>query len=410
MTLKIRKNCIFQILLLLFLILSEALYSVVPVLRYADEAVTLFFIIYFLIKILSGKRMSKVSKKTLTVVVCLVSIGVLSNIVSHIQTTLWPIFLDIITETKLFICFYGIYEMVDKESSDYIVRKFDVLAKIFLLISFVFCVLSIFYDTGMRGQARYGIYAYRFIYDGAHIFSMMVLTAVVIIVYSNSFQKSFFYIGIAAIQMLMTTKGPSVIWAVVIFPLIHYVKKYDKLTIRDIIKIVVAGFLLGSYQISNYLTNDTAPRFILYKYGYEIAKRFFPIGAGFATYGSNPSVVYYSPLYYEYNIASHWGMSEDNALFLNDNYWPMIIGQFGFLGLILIIYLFFLMFKIVQSSHIERTKKAILISTIVYMLIHSIGSSTPSTSAAVIMMMFCALALKANTTDDRMGKLIKEKQ
>lgn len=395
----LKKKCILPLFIVSFLAISEMLSPSILFLKYADEIVAVWFVIYLLFSAFSRNKISKVTSSSMITIIIIISIGVVSNILCKIQVEIWPIVLDIVTAFKLFISFWGVYEMVVSSNADYILRKCLIYAKCFLWGALLFGVCSVFIDVGMRGERRFGLYAYRFIYSGAHIYAMAVLSSVIIVIYSCKIHERSLYICIAAIQMLLTTKGPSIIWAVIIFPLIHYVKKYNKITIKDIIKIVIAGLVLGRYQMSNYILNKTAPRFLLYKYGLETAFKYFPHGSGFATFGSNMSVVYYSQLYYEYGIANRWGMSQNSPMFLNDNYWPMVIGQFGFIGLIFFGVLFYAIFRVMQKSKIERVKKAIIISAFVYLMIHSLGSSTPATSSAVTMMIIIALTLKASESN-----------
>jgi hypothetical protein len=79
------------------------------------------------------------------------------------------------------------------------------------------------------------------------------------------------------------------------------------------------------------------PRLSLYLTGYEIGKDYFPLGAGLGRFGSWMSRVHYSPLYYEYDLSKHLGLSEDDPQFLNDTFWPMIMGEIGFIGTCLMI-------------------------------------------------------------------------
>ncbi len=72
----------------------------------------------------------------------------------------------------------------------------------------------------------------------------------------------------------------------------------------------------------------------LYIKGVEIAKDYFPLGAGLGRYGSWMSVKYYSPLYDEYDLSRIYGMSEEKASFNCDTFWPMVLGETGFIGFV----------------------------------------------------------------------------
>ena len=75
---------------------------------------------------------------------------------------------------------------------------------------------------------------------------------------------------------------------------------------------------------------------------FRIAADHFPLGTGAGTFGSAASCQNgaYSQVYYDYGIYLLWGGSPDFPNFLQDLYWPKVIGEAGALGVIF--YLLFL--------------------------------------------------------------------
>ncbi len=113
----------------------------------------------------------------------------------------------------------------------------------------------------------------------------------------------------------------------------------------------------------------------------RIAADYFPLGAGGGTFGSAASYQYgYSQLYYDYGIYLLWGGSPDYAAFLQDAYWPKVIGEGGVLGVIF--YVVFLMSCGVSilyrdpnaSSHQEALRRLCL-AFLSLILVVSIASS-----------------------------------
>ncbi len=76
-------------------------------------------------------------------------------------------------------------------------------------------------------------------------------------------------------------------------------------------------------------------RNVLYMKSFDIAKDFFPLGSGLGRYGSWISKVHYSPIYEKYGLSKIWGMSKDEPKYINDTFWPMVLGEIGFIGLVL---------------------------------------------------------------------------
>ena len=162
--------------------------------------------------------------------------------------------------------------------------------------------------------------------------------------------------------------------------------------------------IFGQFQIQNYFLNDTAPRLVLLNYGLKTALAYFPLGSGFATYGSPVAASYYSPLYLLYGFNNKYGMSKTDTSFLNDNYWPTIIGQFGFLGLIIALIIFVNFFYFVMKSNLRKELKAVTISCLLFIAIHSLGSSIFTTNATLILFIIMVVIIKMYDTEVEEGR------
>lgn len=75
----------------------------------------------------------------------------------------------------------------------------------------------------------------------------------------------------------------------------------------------------------------------MFKTSLLIGMDHFPLGAGFGRFGGWISALYYSPLYYEYGLSNVYGLSEAQPSFLQDAFWPHVIGELGFVGAALFI-------------------------------------------------------------------------
>jgi hypothetical protein len=95
-------------------------------------------------------------------------------------------------------------------------------------------------------------------------------------------------------------------------------------------------------------------RNVLYFKSVEIARDAFPLGVGFGRYGSWTSHVHYSPVYYQYGLSHIWGLSEAYPNFIVDTFWPMIIGETGFLGSVFYMVLFFIILRILYRNTREK--------------------------------------------------------
>lgn len=378
------------------LLIAECLSKYIRVLKYADEFISVIFFLYLLFALLKRKHFTGVTKSSFLILLVILTIGISSNVISRVQTSKVAVVLDVISNFKLLVCFFGVYEYMREEDAAKCLNAFLWMARLFLICGTVLAVANLFADFGMRDAARFGIPSFRFIYSAPHIYSMAILTALLIVIQSDKKWEGC-YLAMTMIQMVLTTKGTSLVWVAAVLLIVYYMKFHKRIHITMIIGLVLVGLALGQYQISNYLVREIAPRYILIKNGIANALNYFPIGSGFATYGSNMSYVYYSPLYYKYGMSVIFSFVKENITgAATDCYWPMVMGQGGFVSAVLMLYVYWKVFLLIQMGTFGKFEKSILISVFVYFITHTIGAVTPAMSSAVTMFMVIALVLKKN--------------
>src|SRR5699024_9712799 len=116
---------------------------------------------------------------------------------------------------------------------------------------------------------------------------------------------------------------------------VYFWKK--KLSLKMLIGCIPVLLIVGAYQIYYYffssLQNESA-RYQLMTKSIEIAADHFPLGSGFGTCASYRSAEWYSPIYETYGLSHVWGLEQGKAYFVSNNFWPMILGQTGWPGLV----------------------------------------------------------------------------
>ncbi len=148
---------------------------------------------------------------------------------------------------------------------------------------------------------------------------------------------------------------------IILFWLMYFyvIKGKRRINLLTILMGVCICGLIAADQIEYYffsaIQQDSA-RYQMLSKSFTIAADHFPLGAGFASYGSYMSQVSYSPLYSLYGLSGIHGLTRKSGSFISDNFWPMIIGQTGFLGAIAYLFMIGILFKKVQllakdSSH-----------------------------------------------------------
>lgn len=382
----------FAMLIMILLTASIILENKLPMVKYFDEVLTLGFLVVTFGSLLIRK--TKILKEDRLIFICwlaLVVIGLISNITSKVDRRVFDIALDILSFSKLFVfvvctkCLFQ-YKTVDK--------IFNSSVKACKVLTIVMCILAIanvFFDFGMRGQKRFGIYGFNFVFEYAHEFTVFILCVYTILYLKLKNQKQrIAYSLLTFVTLAITLKGPSMLLPFIFLGVRAMVKYKDKLKVLLVLAIILSICVwISRYQIVTYLTNENAPRYILYKYGLITCKKFFPFGSGFGTYGSAVAASSYSPLYVTYGFTSLNGMNPKDYQFLNDNYYPMILGQFGLFGTIFMGGILIFFYKKCFKCK-DKSCKIIAITIFTYFIIHSVGSAILTSSAGVLGMIFLA--------------------
>ncbi|MGF0148756.1 hypothetical protein ACQRDF_15425, partial [Lachnospiraceae bacterium SGI.054] len=94
--------------------------------------------------------------------------------------------------------------------------------------------------------------------------------------------------------------------------------------------------------------------------------------------------------------------------YLNDSWWPMVMGQFGIVGLIITIFVFYKIFVYLQKNKIKYYSKAMVLTGMIYLLVASLGTSIFTTSATIILIFNMLLLIRADVITKEDNSLIKE--
>lgn len=365
---------------------------------YFDEALCLVAMLYVLLLALRHRllRDDVVSVMILSLVIV---IGVISNLFSGISVSSFAILVDIIAETKILWIFFAAKYFVDQQARETLIKILTPISKVFIISAFAFSILSQFVNTGMTGTARYGIKGFRFIFPMSFQFLAVMLVMIAVLAMNECVKNKMRYFVLGSFSLIMATKSSPLLFAVMFLFFLHYFKRKRTLKMRTIILVGIIVLILGAFQIETYLLNSNAPRYLFFYFGGVTANRFFPFGSGFATFGSDQAARNYSQLYYEYGFNHMFGMNPEDGSFLSDTFWPMAIGQFGWLGFCLycIIYLrIFFSFK--KARNINSDQKAFLYAGYFSYIIHAVGSAILSASAGVIGFIALAIVLSTDTS------------
>ena len=233
-------------------------------------------------------------------------------------------------------------------------------------------------------EQRYGLKSFQFI--AGHpgdlgVICNYLIMFLVLDLYINPHKKKIDSILIMLDLILMiSTLRTRAICNAILFSLLYYCFYYKRNSKRNIKIILFITVILISFvsidQFQNYCVDSgRTPRSDLLKGGIKLMQENSPIGAGLGNYGSFAAKKYYSQIYYRFGFNNNYGMSKDEGMFLTDNFWPMIMGEFGYIGIILYINLLIGTFCLLKHFSISWKNKLMIYYIFIAMLLNSTASS-----------------------------------
>lgn len=326
---------------IVLLVLSVAL-VVAPILKvgmdthfsYADEVVTLLLL--GLCIFWHTGTLEKSDRVLGLFSIILFVIGVTGNIVFDIQDSPFAVAVDAFTCLKIFLVYLMTRRLINQ--SNVYIDMLILVGKAFIVVCVFLFIVHLSGVTHFGGDRKMlGILNYNFLYGHPTELAAFLVGFAAIFLLNKADSP---WVITSAILLAATQRSKAIAMAGVLILLCIYnntrrAKRIPPLWFLVGVAIVIT--LLGINQFVFYYGDDSSARSLLSIKGFEIAARYFPLGSGFATFGTYMSGVYYSPLYYSYGLSAVWGLIPGKVEFVSDCFWPAVVAQFGFIGLIVIL-------------------------------------------------------------------------
>lgn len=164
----------------------------------------------------------------------------------------------------------------------------------------------------------------------------------------------------------------------------------------------IAFYFLNPYNEDNL---EGAGRASLYVTSLDVLNDYIPFGSGFGTFADIGAALYYSPLYYKYQLDSVYGLSPSNGMFLCDAFFPDL-AQFGIVGVILFLYFWYWIFALLKKNfHKNNDLKLYKIGLLIiaFFMIESTTATTFVQSQGLMMMFLLALVLYEGKTKSNLS-------
>ncbi len=367
------------VILFYFFIFQDALEECIYVIKYTDEIIAVTALVFIFMDFLKDDLKFKIYKMGFAkYIVILSGLGLISTFVYQYQPFFTSVLPDMFLNLKFWLTIYLGEKILYK--FDYNLFALNILGHIkFVLVLFTSsycfdCIFNVF-ESG----TRYGINVAKLFYSHSTFFAnaCAVIVFVLILIRGkiSRFELYFFWACTLMCLSLRSKAIGAVTFFVIAYVMIFVLKK--KFTLKSLVAfipviIAVAWEQIDYYFISRIGGNNPNARTQLLVKSVSIANDHFPLGAGYATYNSYFSQYPYSSLYYTYDLSTIYGLTEKNSAFVSDSFWPMIIGQFGWVGLILFaLALLFLFIKIEKLRKIDMNLFFVGLCIFVYLGIYS---------------------------------------
>lgn len=378
-----------SIVLFLIFLYDFSSFYISHLFNYIDEIIVagLFFAALIRIFYEGYIRFVKVEVIIALMVIIILFVGGLSSIINRNQSLI-AIFSDFFIFIKPFVAYY---------SGRIVFREFD-LAKYYprikkLLLTIIFVIgLSVFvdfmFDYFPTPEIRFGLPAVQLFFGHPSRYAF-ALSLSFILLYPSLLSKNNAVLIIVLLIGAFSLRYKYFGFMIIAMSSIYFVNTKKNIVLKKYL--ISAAILFGVllfigydqllFHYSSEALNQGHGRAALSFTSINIATDNFPFGSGFASFASYYSGVYYSPLYYDYGISNIYGLSEAYTGYIADSFWPMIVAQFGYVGLtiyVVILLLYFKLFIDLYNSEIDNLRKKICFSGILILLLLCIDSTSDS--------------------------------
>lgn len=374
-------------------------------LRYTDEILAVFSAIYICCNFDS---LSKYEKRILLLCVLLVIFGVVCNVLSNILTNPFFISVDIVACIKVFLVFIWANHVIGEKAANW---KYQIanIVKIplfcYIIVAFAFGIISLFYNIGMTSKdVRFGIRSYFFLYDSPGNFSNLfyILLLLLTILIRNRKNNLILYsvLMCCLFTWCLTLRSRGILFSI-LYIIFYYVIVIKGKTIKLNFKFFLGALLVVLYFMFDtimfyFFENDSMPRAVLLKYGIITMFDYFPIGAGFGTYGTDVAAKNYSKLYYKYNFEHYYGLNPNDTKYGSDNYWPAIMGQFGIIGIVIVVFILYYMYKELSVGYNNNNINRMFIIFVSITQLYASAATSVFFATNTVFLVFLLPLLKTN--------------
>lgn len=317
------------------LIISDLFSNKLPTFfSYCDEIIALFTLLILLVKY----NKIIVREKMILPFLCIICLGLVGNAFSGVRKEPLLVFFDLFMFLKPYTLMLYLAVCANNNIMENTIKTVALTSKVGVFTLFLFSLTTLVFPMDMVDID--GNFSFYTVYAGTIGFWSVCFASILYIMRKKHFLVYYF---MAFIVVLRSNSGFGLLIMILLFFVYFFIGERHAFHWYYLVPLIPIGLYVGRGEIMNYLLNQNAPRSLLLRYAFITANRYFPFGAGFGTYGTKVAADNYSSLYRDYGFDSRWGMTPFDTRFLLDSYHPQIIGQFGYLGLLLLVVLVYVL-------------------------------------------------------------------
>ena len=318
-------------------------------------------------------------------------VGIVGNIIYKYQV-IPAVVSDILLVFKGFVSYVSVKIIFNNISFEKYSKTINNTLRAISVLSFIMIFMNYILNIFPTKDIRFGLPSQMLLFtEPTYLATFAISVMVLLTFFIKSYKKNIYFIIAISIVVCSTLRSKAIMFiAIYLFLYILIIIKDFRLNTKSIIGVGTAAAVVGGNQILRYLSNIDWARPRLMVKSFEVAMDHFPIGGGFATFATWNSGVHYSPLYYKYDLSNTWGLQPDFYMFVGDTYWPAILGQFGFIGLISVVVILIMIYKNICINK-DKYKYFQQLSILLYLLVLSTGETSFMSPIATLLCVIMAI-------------------
>lgn len=398
---KVKLNDCIPVVFVLCMILGD-LFSIYYF-QYFDEAMEVLSLLWLIYSLINHRN-----QDFFRVLFFLFLIGICGNFINKFKIGFIQKIEDFLLALKWPIVFLAIFDFYTHSNQNF---SFKSMSKI---LYFVSCILSVMIFIYCFYKLRIGSNSVSFFKTG-YTGSLAIYSFVFsFIIYSTNFEcKRRKHINFLILLNFISSMLIQSTFSLALYTVFFIYVFYNNM-IKDKVKGTSMLFLIGtiaflivfgfSYKkIVSYFYDSSAPRAIFLSNSFKLANMYFPFGVGLGLYGGSIAANNYSPVYTFLGFENMWVVSRGSN-FLMDSFFPTIIGEFGYCGIILYLYLNYLCLKKVPRDKKNRLGQIIFI----VFLLSGMTSNFLNSGVGMVMINSIILFYMIDKNKKNEGKIRKE--